>query len=523
MNNEAKNDFQIGVECFVEANRKYWEKTKVPVSEDGWIYVLHTLHSEFTLSIVEDIVAKGMQEKCHLPIVSIISGRADEMMGLMDQVDASFGIEHRFHPSYYDYNTPEIETLADTLASQTYGDKDSLLALEYRGICFGDVLYDDILRRGNKRKRGDVVDCFEVSQERYRSFIRNALAIIDQAYEMFDKRKPRYLVTAEYLYTKGLYAHVAKKLGAHILVTAAEFPDVTVQIKSDERQLSEIKVSDTIRIRLEKRLQSYPESTVCDENLFVMESSSKSATKFPEQWSRKKNVVILPHAFGDAPREACRHNIYHDYFEWFLDTVKMIRGIPDVNWIIKDHPMSGYYGQEDVVKSIYEEHKADHILWLPKDYSGMNLKDFADCVITCAGDVGIEYWAYGVPTITVGDAYYCSWGISYQAKTLVEYKDILENIVHIPEPSEQSVKLARKYLLIRKYGNREPFVDLIVQHRKNDLAIWSEYGVPYGILDSADQQLGKNVRKFCELYAGMIQEYDLRLSRLYQMDNLVEV
>ena len=127
MNNEAKNDFQIGVECFVEANTKYWEKTKVPVSEDGWIYVLHTLHSEFTLSIVEDIVAKGMQEKCHLPIVSIISGRADEMMGLMDQVDASFGIEHRFHPSYYDYNTPEIETLADTLASQTYGDKDSLL------------------------------------------------------------------------------------------------------------------------------------------------------------------------------------------------------------------------------------------------------------------------------------------------------------------------------------------------------------------------------------------------------------
>ena len=85
------------------------------------------------------------------------------------------------------------------------------------------------------------------------------------------------------------------------------------------------------------------------------------------------------------------------------------------------------------------------------------------------------------------------------------------------------MKLARKYLLIRKYGNREPFVDLIVQHRKNDLAIWSKYGVPYGILDSADQQLGKNVRKFCELYAGMIQEYDLRLSRLYQMDNLVEV
>lgn len=120
MNNEAKNDFQIGVECFVEANRKYWEKTKEPASGDGWIYVLHTLHHEFTPSVLEDIVAKGVQEKEHLPIASVISGRADDLMELMDQVDASFGIEQRFHQSYYDYSNEVIEELAEKMASDTW-------------------------------------------------------------------------------------------------------------------------------------------------------------------------------------------------------------------------------------------------------------------------------------------------------------------------------------------------------------------------------------------------------------------
>ena len=116
MSSTTKNDFQIGVECFVEANKKCWKKTEEPASGDGWIYVLHTLHSEFTLSVLEDIVAKGIQRQTSLPIVSIVSGKKDELARLTQEMDISFGIDQRYHLSYYDYNNEEIEKIAKKIA-----------------------------------------------------------------------------------------------------------------------------------------------------------------------------------------------------------------------------------------------------------------------------------------------------------------------------------------------------------------------------------------------------------------------
>ena len=79
MSSTTKNDFQIGVECFVEANKKCWKKTEEPASGDGWIYVLHTLHSEFTLCVLEDIDGQVIQRQTWLLLVSIESGQIDEL------------------------------------------------------------------------------------------------------------------------------------------------------------------------------------------------------------------------------------------------------------------------------------------------------------------------------------------------------------------------------------------------------------------------------------------------------------
>ncbi|MCI9633156.1 MAG: hypothetical protein HFH18_07940 [Ruminococcus sp.] len=525
MNNEAKNDFQIGVECFVEANRKYWEKTKEPASGDGWIYVLHTLHHEFTPSVLEDIVAKGVQEKEHLPIASVISGRADDLMELMDQVDASFGIEQRFHQSYYDYSNEVIEELAEKMASDTYGNKDGLIGLTYRGVRFGDSLYDDILRRGNNRKRGNIFDCFEISQGRYCKFIRNALAIIDQAYELFEKRKPSYLVTTEYFYTKGLYAHVACALGAKILITAVEYSDIIIQVDPNKHQLSDVKVADTKCAQIGICLQKYLDEDMYDENLFVREVKSNKKVSISQEWNGKKNVFILPHAFGDAPREAFRHNIYHDYREWFSDTLRIVRDIPGINWIVKDHPYSSYYGQEDYVRSVFEQYKTENLHWLDKEHSGMDIKDFADCILTCAGDAGIEYWAYGIPTITVCDTHYGRWGISYEIKSLNEYERVLKDIQSVNAPPQESVELARRWLNTSKNWHRQSdnFAKLIRKYYLEDEMIWKTSGVHYGIRDLVDQQLGKNVRGFCESFATLLSRNDLKSWPIFQLNNLVEI
>lgn len=521
-----KNNFQLGVECLVNANKKFWGDEVKPINNEGWIFVLHSLHHDFLISVQEDIIAKGVQDKTGFPIASIISGRADELMDLMGQVDESFGIKYSTHSSYYDYNCAEIENIARKMAVETYGNKADLVKLAYRDIKFGDVIYDDILRRGNSKKRGDVFDCFDVSQERYYTFIRNALAIIDQAYELFREKKPCFLVTTEYLYTKSLYAHVANALGAKILVGQTTCLDAIVQIDPDRQQLSDVKFADILRAQKEVCIQRYPLDALHTDNYFLSAKSEEGETvKLPKEWLRKKNVIILPHAFSDAPREVCRHHIYYDYREWLLDTLRIIKDITAVNWIIKDHPWAGYYGQENYIKSIFEDNKTENMYWLDKDYSGVNVKDFADCILTCAGTAGIEYWAYGIPTITTGEAFYCSWGISYQMKTLDEYEYTLKNIETLAKPSNQSIELAAKYLIADKNQSNQcdALSKLLYDYRMKEVNTQKRTASHYGVNEDTDQQLGEIVREFCEVYAMFLQKNDIRQGNIFQLNNLAEL
>lgn len=524
MSSVIKNDFQLGVEHLVEANREYWKNKSNPVDGDSWIYVLHTLHHQFTVGVLENLVAKGIQAREQLPIASIISGSSDDLMRYMEQIDASYGIEQCFHQSYYDYHSDEIERLAHEMSLQTYNKKDELIHLTYRGIRFGDVLYDDILRRGGKKRRGDVFDCFDIDRDGYRKFIRNALAIIDQAFELFEERKPKYLVVMEYLYTKGLYAHVAKELGAKIIMPPISCPNVVVEIESNERPLSDVRVSEILRATQEKCLAEYRSHDTQHDNLFVLKLEKERHIMGLDKWGEKKNVFILPHCISDAPRESCEHSLYYDYNEWFLDTLRIIRTIPNVNWIIKDHPTSALYGQEEYLKAVFQKNKTENMYFIDKNYSGMSIKNLADCVITCSGDAGIEYWAYGIPTITTAEAYYCKWNISHQMKDLHEYENTLQNIERIAQPPRQSVQLAREYLTAYKnFPQTDDYTSLICKARAEEVAVWNTEGVPYGVHDSVDRQLGKVARNFCESLASMMRETDLELSAIYRLENMISI
>ena len=521
----GKNDFQIGVERFVEMNRRYWGNGSEEITEgEKWIYVLHTNHLKFSWCMTENIVAKALQNGEKLPIASIISGRANDLMNLIDQVDESFGIQQRYCPSYSNYDSKEIRILAGKMASETYGNKVELLSLEYRGVRFGDVLYNEIIRGGSAKDRGKVFDCFSISQDQYYGHIRDTLAAIDQAYEIFEVKKPGFLVVTEYFYTKSLYAYVAEVLGATIIITSVAIgaPDIMVQINSDRRQLSDIKYSDIRLVICEKCLEYYLADDSTYKDFFVTKNECEDKIQIPEAWNNKRNVFILPHIIGDSPRTGCRHNFYHDYGEWFVETVKIAKDIPDVNWIIKDHPYTSYYGQRDYIRSIFEKYRTENMFWMDSECSGLRIKDVADCVLTCAGDAGIEYWAYGIPTITAGDAYYCNWGISYQMKTIAEYENILKNISNIPKPSEQSVEMSRKYVLSVKNWSTysDTYTNLIAKVAEREELSMKTSGVVYGVLDWADQQFGKITRDFLEAFVELMKKQDLRESTIYQLKHL---
>ena len=195
--------------------------------------------------------------------------------------------------------------------------------------------------------------------------------------------------------------------------------------------------------------------------------------------------------------------------------MQIVRKIKDVNWIVKEHPQAAFYGQDDYVKKVFSEFQSENMYWCSKEISGMNIKDVADCVVTCAGDVGIEFWSYGIPTITVSEAYYCPWNISYNMKSRAEYEETLKHIDMVAKPSVESAELAQKYLMMMKQmakGDGNPLSSLFVGISGQRLVCLKD-----GDIGTAP------LYRFCKQYRFLLEKGYIEENTIYQLKNVFNV
>jgi len=500
-------------EKLIEENRKYWAGKRNITQGDKWIYVYHGMSgNHFDWAVHEDIAVKGLQEKTGLPIISVIDGFG---RALPEGLDESFGISdttHLFYSKYVDEDSEETTyKAAKELAEATYQDKDKLLQLEYRGIKFGNGLYDDLLLR-NWKSDAPTFDCFDISLEEYAHCIRNALSLIDHAYDLFSQKCPAYVITTEKILLKRLFGDIARTFGAKEMIVMSDWPEILIEIPVEAKNTSS---ANCMKAAIEYCGMRLENAQIYDD-LFVIKHEDQLEEDLRVQLgisNRNKNVFILPHAFVDAPRESYQLNFYHDYLEWFQSTLEIIKKIPDVNWIIKDHPMTAYYKQGAFIKKLFLENKTSNMYWCDCDVSGMRIKEIADCIVTCGGEAALEYWAYGVPTVTTAVTYFSEQGISYNMKSPEEYEQMLKNISTIEQPSEASSKQAVSVLLTMKQMSNcvteDNLVNLFLKSRKIQLA---NYFSGYSF---------QHVQTFCEGYLELLEQgYSFDKSCVYQLQNV---
>lgn len=515
----------------IEANQKYWAGTPAVLDGRQWIYVLHGIPYELEFTVTEDLIAKGLQTRLKLPVISVSCKVKRETT---DQLDSSFGFKEKVFLDSDAYISSARKIKADIAARQTakatYGSKKKLIQIKYKNIECGNSIYDEIIRSNT----GRYFDCFDISFEAYYQFIKSAFIVIEKAYQIFGRRKPAYIITTECDYEKGLFASVAVFMGAQLVISSPDYAsvDTVLQISPGQALFKDIMLGDLLRrnieIYLEKNAvknavkntvkETEKETEKENQNYFILKTEEQPQNNILEQIgikNNKKNVFIMLHALSDEVREAYRHNIYADYNEWYVDTLRIIKQIDDVNWIIKDHPMSRFFHQEDYIRSVFEKNKKEHMYWCDRKISGMQIKEAADCVITCAGDVGIEYWAYGIPTITVSKAYYCNWGISYNLETLKEYENTLKNIKNIPSPKAESIKRAQTCLSAfhEMSKSSDAFASLVMDMRHLILNYLKNGNFEYGYV----------FHMFCQKYIDLLNTSGLKSSSVFQLNNIREV
>jgi len=171
--------------------------------------------------------------------------------------------------------------------------------------------------------------------------------------------------------------------------------------------------------------------------------------------ARKKTAFIFLPILWDATLVG-GIDLFRDYEEWLVETVRAACRNDRVKWVIKVHPAhvgkaldDGFHGEPAEVIAL-RQHIGElppHISLIPADspISTYSLFTKMDYCLTVRGTVGIEAAILGIPVLTAGTGRYDRRGFTYDSKTCEEFLVKVSHIQEIPRLSPAQQELAERF------------------------------------------------------------------------------
>ena len=170
-------------------------------------------------------------------------------------------------------------------------------------------------------------------------------------------------------------------------------------------------------------------------------------------WDYKNKIVVvfLPYMI-DGVYQNGRKKLYIDNYSWIIETLKIIKNIKNINWIIKEHPQEIRYKTKSnyvaILNEILKSNK--HIKNCPSNINPSSLIKITSVALTCNGSAGLEYQSFGIPSIIAERSPYSHFGFKNIPKNISEYKILLKKIHLIKKPSIKEIQKA-KVILFTNY------------------------------------------------------------------------
>ncbi len=170
---------------------------------------------------------------------------------------------------------------------------------------------------------------------------------------------------------------------------------------------------------------------------------------------KKKIACVFSHLLWDA-NLFYGEDLFADYGDWFLETVKAACRNDCVNWLIKYHPANTWKRArenisvelaEDVLLRRHIDKLPPHVKILKPScgISTQSLFESIDYGITVRGTSGLELPCYGVPIFTAGTGRYSGLGFSIDSQTRDEYLRRMAEIQDQPPLTPAQTLLARQH------------------------------------------------------------------------------
>lgn len=169
----------------------------------------------------------------------------------------------------------------------------------------------------------------------------------------------------------------------------------------------------------------------------------------------RKVAVVFAHILYDATF-FYGESLYPDYEQWLIETVRGAIANPELDWVVKVHPVNVWRSRMDGVPM---EQLESHVLRrefgeLPRHVSLMpanteintySLFHAIDYGLTVRGTIGMELPCFGVPVVTAGTGRYSGHGFTIDPESRDEYQNILSQL-HTRSPlDDEQTRCARQY------------------------------------------------------------------------------
>jgi hypothetical protein len=461
---------------FIRNNKSFWAQqkdTSAPKNSEKIILVEITEKNPFELES-NMRVAKTIEHLQGMDIVVLLSAfsrkrepyfRLAESYLISRVILTSSSINKALHfiSSFFGAVTifRRIKTLVD------------IEEIKYREILIGDLIYDTYIRMLDGKYSPQI-------DHKLFKYIVFAIYNYKTSTAVFDNNNVEFLVIADKSYLNhGILYRIAVGRDIKTLMPTKELKlihknNIHTHFYHPEISLEEM-TEKLAGVNFDKEVGSYFKERFAGniDSIEVLTSyrnkkiySKSSIEEILTLDIKKKNVVIMPHAFSDFPHIA--NGLYSDYYVWLVNLLKIVKEVDNVNWIIKPHPTSYIFKETGVVENMLNELGVNNVKIVPNDMNTASVKDFADVILTVRGTPGLEFATFGIPVVTAGDSCYSGYGLDVVSVTKSDYENTIRNL-HKISKLDENLKNRAKMIFYFLFIKQNAQLDYLMTDIENNM------------------------------------------------------
>ncbi|AEB99031.1 capsular polysaccharide export protein, LipB/KpsS family [Selenomonas sputigena] len=438
----------VGEMEFASLNAPFWQDEKIASTVEKRILVY--VAGDYITPVVETMLfAKRLSKEREMPLD--VLGGSDILYKPVRSVYQSFHIRSVLDAEMGWLEKAKVLYEA-ILAWRMWREGNDILAMTYDGIPIGEELYDAILSHNREQYTVDKIELKHIYDAYL--FYKN----IHIAKRIFHSQRYGVFIFSDGDYINSPFVKFAAKYGAEIYQTSVgrvlfhkiikDFTlkyssQITHQMYEECRAMVPRRIIDqylTERFRGEAKAD-YDRQAFFGKKEYSKEDLCKfSGLSFD---SDCKFVVVAAHAFSDRPHSG-DIMVYRDYYQWLIETLKLLDKVEGVVVFVKEHPSALLYGEKGSISHLVRQYGWKQIYTLPEDFHTYSIFRYFDYVVTCKGTIGLEAASFGIPVFTAGQGYYYGFGVDINSTTTAEYEQRLQNIKRyerLPETVQERARI----------------------------------------------------------------------------------